>query len=298
MTNAPLRYPISSQVNSSVNSKKYRTVLKFYDYQRYVSNSEKLTSTGTVILPLPANYSDNNSIQTNSGFGLFTNLLTQGSNNFSGDFTVQDAINKLKGQLSGQGINLPDVSTLEALKSALSGFKNVNLSEAARNALSFVPTLSGATGQIFNPHTTLFFEGVDLKSYQLEWKFSPYSQEDVNVLKKIERFIKQKIHPARNGIFLEYPDMCTVRFKNVDMNPIRRSFVTNFNMNFGSNGQINLYKTNDASYPIVVNLSMAFTEIEIRTSEFYEGTTDNNSYTENDLIKSSSLFSNEPDAGA
>lgn len=268
MASEILRYPVSGSVNNSNENKNQRTIIKFYEYKRYRSNEENLNSTGTITLPLPRNFVDGNSIQSNAGSGVFANVVA-GSEQFRNPTEI-----------------------LRGLYSAGEAIENIDRDYIVKAAQAFIPGLSLAAGQIFNPQTTLFFEGVDLKSHQLEWKFSPFSREDITQLKDIERSIKEKIYPKKEGIFLKYPNLCTVRFRNVELPPIRRSFVTNFNMNFGSGEQISLYEVeNSNAYPIIVNISMSLTEIEIRTSE---NSSNQSLSDESSLIKSDSILANEP----
>src|SRR5690606_1637971 len=50
-------------------------------------------------------------------------------------------------------------------------------------------------GIVTNPHTTLLFDGVNIRSFTLTWRFSPRSHEESDRLNDILNEIRRLIHP-------------------------------------------------------------------------------------------------------
>ena len=54
---------------------------------------------------------------------------------------------------------------------------------------------SVALGNVVNPHVALLFEGVNLKTFTFQWRFSPDNEGESILLKKILNKIKKHIYP-------------------------------------------------------------------------------------------------------
>jgi hypothetical protein len=67
-----------------------------------------------------------------------------------------------------------------------------------------------------NPHTALLFNGVDLRNFTFNWRFSPRSQAQSQKLNTIINTIKRAMHPnlTLGGFALDYPNLFTIEFNN------------------------------------------------------------------------------------
>ena len=50
-------------------------------------------------------------------------------------------------------------------------------------------------GVIKNPHTTIVFNGVNLRAINLEWRMSARTQQETDIIKSIQDTIKLRAHP-------------------------------------------------------------------------------------------------------
>lgn len=142
-------------------------------------------------------------------------------------------------------------------------------------------------GSAVNPHTTLNFDGVNLKQFQFNWQLAPRSERESDVLKNIIAKIKSHILPkystlpgltdvgnrAADRALLRYPDLLLVRFNGLAQDhyfEFLPGMVNNFSVDYSTQGNVIL----EGGKPAVVNMSMTFTEAQIHTSGRYDASTD------------------------
>lgn len=228
-----------------------RTVLRFEQYNRN-SPSDDATNdtTATINLPLPLQVPDISSIKTGQYDMVFASVVE----NFD----------------SLTGMKLSDV--VKQSEEFFNGSTNKNLARA----IALMPTLfnddrraqAGIVGGVVkNPHTTTFFDGVNLRSYFLSWRFSPRSQEESDALNNIINTIKQRIHPEENlrGFALDYPDLVYVDFEGEakDYLPqFYRSFISEMSVTNSAGEGMAFYKS---GAPVYVELGLRFNETNIIT---------------------------------
>ena len=133
--------------------------------------------------------------------------------------------------------------------------------------------LQSFAGIVQNPHTTLLFGGVNLRSFGLQWRLSPRSAEEARALVNIRNMIRMRTHSeeSMNGFALDYPDLCFVEFtgKPKDHLPTyKKAFINDFNFSFGGSAGMQWYKD---GAPTEVNISARFTEFSIVTRNTLRG---------------------------
>lgn len=250
------RFPLNETISSG-------TRLRFVKYDRFNPvDMAAETSTATINLPLPVNVPENYSILTTAH-----DMKAAGMINNS---NAERAIN------ANAGV---DWSDLEAVaKLGISGATNAIRSGAfnATSALAGIGsmmgddrqrTISAFTGIVQNPHTTVLFEGVSLRSINLEWRFSPRSEEETEALKSIYDTIKLRIHPEELalGYALNYPDLVYVEFtgKAEKYFPkFQKAMINNITITPDSSGGMPLYKS---GAPVSYNFQISATETSIVT---------------------------------
>lgn len=248
-----LKYPVAGLEGDSDSY----TLLQFVEYNRYNPNSrptERLT--GSVVLPLPNQIPDTNSLNIESvDLGLYG--LDFGKIMAEKGASIQD------GSLSNDVQKIQSSFSLEGIGNAL--LRSLAVAPGIRDA-ALGKRLQSEAGVVQNPHTTSLFSGVQLKTHELSWRVSPRSADDAQSLNDIILFIKQRIYPATttSTFSLEYPDEVYVDYMNVNRTGIRKSFITNFSINSGGGAGVALFKDGT---PVETELSMSFTEIEIITRD-------------------------------
>lgn len=262
----------SGRLNSPTSSFSYplnenlanKTRLRFVEYNRYTpSDPGQEKTTAIVSLPLPIHIPDNYNIRTNNqtDFGVFGNFsqgtVDQIKDKVSGGFNVSDIV------AWGQSLDTELIKSrqfpgdkLIAGLAALGGD-----SAMGRAAQAFV-------GITQNPHTTIMFEGVNLRSINLEWRLSARSEQESQAIRDIFNTLKLRSHPEELGMgyALNYPDLVYVEFSgNVEnyLPKFQKAFINNINITPDSpGGAIALYKS---GAPVTYTLQLSMTELSILT---------------------------------
>lgn len=166
---------------------------------------------------------------------------------------------------------------------------------------SFSPGLGKAMGSTrgtaINPQATLAFEGVNLRSFTLDWTLYPESRSEAEAIKKIIRAIKKQILPevesvlgntnalsgqegtqtltgafsqaALSRAFLTYPATVNINLLGVDETHFVRfkpCMCDNITIDYGASGEIIIA---EKGVPQGVKISMSFKELEIQTANDY-----------------------------
>ena len=124
-------------------------------------------------------------------------------------------------------------------------------------------------GRVRNPHHTMIFDGVQLKSYAFTWKFSPRSQQEAISLEEIIRNIKFYMHPqlSDTGFSMEYPHLAELQFvvgDNKLVPNVKTSFLKNLTINGSAGGVPSFYKDGRST---IVEMGLGFQEINVQTRD-------------------------------
>lgn len=149
--------------------------------------------------------------------------------------------------------------------------------------------MSAAGGAAINPNETLAFEGVDLKSYTMQWDLFPENEQDSEGIKNIITLIRQNILPSYGSIdglgdvnraLLNYPSVVFIELLGVDPSHWQRfkpCMISNLTVDYGGGGQMAVLK---GGKPVAVTLSITFNELSIHTKEDYADTVQTEPQTE------------------
>jgi hypothetical protein len=130
-------------------------------------------------------------------------------------------------------------------------------------------------GYAFNPQEQLLFDGIDFRTYQMAFIFTPYSKQEAQAVEKI---IKQfKLHAAprlatgSGGMFFIPPSIFTPKFffngrENKKINKITDSVIESVDVNYAPNG---FSSTSDGAATQIA-LTINFREIELITRDKIE----------------------------
>ena len=207
---------------------------------------------GSIILPIPANLQE--SYKVNYEGSELGSLIGAGGQ------AAADA-------LAGKGLaGLQDVN-LSTIGKAV-GRKIVEGIDAG-----IVRAGEKYLGEIFNPHLTSVFRGIDLRNHQFTWKVSPRNESESLVLKNIFDTVRNKMLPPTfdKGIRMGYPDEVFIRFYGDAYNlyPIFRCVVTGFNINHAAAGTPVFYGR--TGMPAELEFSIDLQEVEIITRNDFPG---------------------------
>jgi hypothetical protein len=135
-----------------------------------------------------------------------------------------------------------------------------------------VGALSGA-GIAVNPHMAMLFEGVNFRQHSFQYKFSPRNSSESTSVKKIIKTFKKAMLPSIDEgklAFFNYPDEFDIEFPNDNgfLFKIGTSVLTDFQINYTPDGG-SYFHQNGA--PVSVQMSLAFTEVDILTKKEIDG---------------------------
>ncbi len=243
-----------------------------YKYSRpSFGNEFKPIPTGTEIaLPIP--------------YDLTTNYTTQWNMPESGAWTQVVATEGgeiLKNRIAA-GVDMPSLSLSDVkFQSIASGLGKagsaIGTDILAQNRL-FQVAGQGA-GIARNPFIAALFEGVQFRSFNMEWKMYPKSKADADLIRKIISAFKYGMHPSyqefgglKNALF-NYPYIYKPKFTKPDyLFDFGYSIIREVTTPFHAEGAPLYIDSNGDKIPAFVQLQLSFTEIEIITKDSLDGT--------------------------
>lgn len=256
-TAGSLRFPLTENLPVG-------TRLRFVEYNRFTpSNPGEEKTTAIITLPLPITIPENYSIRTNGqhDMGVFGNITKENYNKImdagNGADWSPEEVTKLGVQMTTDLLRNRQFSQTAALN-------GLSLAVASSDMKRTIQSFAGVTQ---NPHTTVNFEGVNLRGINLEWRFSPRSADESRALKNICDTIKLRSHPEElaGGYALNYPDLVYVEwFGKVEewFPKYQKAFVNNINITPDTNNGMALYKT---GAPVSYNVQLSMMELSIMT---------------------------------
>ena len=229
---------------------------------------------GTVVLPMPNNISESNSVgwgenslSTMAGEVMQSALgvvKEVGAGNLLGG--GQEALEKIKQFASDQETKnyIKQLLTLNAAAS-VTKFLGINVDpEAFRTR---------ATGTTINPNLELLFNGPKLRSFGFEFKMSPRSSEEARNIRYILKFFKKGMSAKKGinnqGYFLGAPNVFDIQFKGSEktIGKIKTCALQAFNVNYTPEG---MYAAFNDSQPLSVVMQLSFTELTPIYNENYD----------------------------
>lgn len=236
--------------------------------------SKKLTATGGgagggITLPIPSNMSTGYNAQYDTGTGIgvlgnFARDVASGAQQFTGEGAGQAAVEQLK----AVGLSAsPEVAAIlgGVVKGPMAAGVGAALGGAAQGA-------AVGAGIAVNPHLAVIFSGVNFRSHQFQYKFSPRNSGESSALKQIIKKFKLNMVPSiDSAAFFKYPNEFDISFSSKN-----EQFMFKFGTNVLTDFQIN-YNPDGGSYfhdngaPVSVSMSLTFTEIDLVTQEQIEG---------------------------
>lgn len=264
----------------------HNIVLVFRDYSYnptagVVGQRVNRNTTASVVLPIPANLQDTYSVQINPYELGSLGALTADGLNGQARAAASDAA-QVAGSAFGGAAEAPGMG--QAAGNLLSSLRSAG-SFVGRNALDDLGiggaagAIDVATGTAVNPHVTLRFEGVNLKSHTFNWSMSPRNEREAETLKNLINFIRSRMLPEYDGPggnsaisrgLLKYPSLVDIFFTGVDQNYFyyfKPAMIQNFTTDYTPNG----ITLNRGGKPAFINMTMQLTEAAIHTRNDVNG---------------------------
>jgi hypothetical protein len=259
-----LRFPKSESIP-------YTMLLNFqeYRYQAQSSSSLQKIDGGTVVLPLPLQLTDTTEVVASSAsLGILKAGIVEATRAVGEEATNPDTFTNY---LSGLG------TTVSNLYNEITTDPRGTLSDLTAAGGTTVGSI--LTGKVANPFETMEFKGVNLKKHAFNWRLSPSNSADSDAIKDIITYIKKNTLPSYNNTaipgstgqhaLLNYPKLAMISFLGIDQNyyyRLKPAMITSFNVRYNGGEQLNVFK---GGKPVVVELAMELTEVNIHTSEDY-----------------------------
>lgn len=123
-------------------------------------------------------------------------------------------------------------------------------------------------GYVFNPQQQLLFEGIDFRTYQMSFTFSPVSREETKMVNQIIKTFRRYAAPVKveqaAGMFFVPPAIFEIQFRlngqeNKNLNKITDSVITNIEVNYAPNG----WAAHGDGAPVQTTVTLSFREIEL-----------------------------------
>ena len=247
---------------------------------------------GTVRLPIPNQLGSSNAVAWGEGsanafemaafMAGYTAIggLLGGSDNFlsligKGAGEAQNIVESIK----SQGGDAAQLVSAQATKMAL---QQLNINTDTRQFVT------RATGKAVNPNLETLFSGPKIRSFSFQFAFMPQDENDSSELRKIMRFFKQGMLPARGSsdgapgdLFLLSPNVFRISYMNGEnriksLNTFKMCALTGCEINFTPGGFWSAYDDPDAiSQPTSSTMTLSFSELTPIFADDYEATAAN-----------------------
>jgi len=223
---------------------------------------------GSITLPIPSNLSTGYNAQYDTGTGIGV-VGEFARNEFAGMDNSISAGAAAVEQLKAIGLSAsPELGAL--LGGAIAdkfGAGALGLGVGAAFAGAARGAAVGA-GIAVNPHLAVIFSGVNFRTHQFQYKFSPRDASESDNLKNIIKKFKLNMHPSiESAAFFKYPNEFDIEFSSSHKNYLFEfgtSVLTDFQINYNPDGGSYFH---DNGAPVSVGLSLTFTEIDIITQD-------------------------------
>jgi len=166
-------------------------------------------------------------------------------------------------------------NTANDIEANIGGVKNA-VANKITESLTGVNTLQRNFGAVLNQNTELLFNGPTLRQHSFTYKFSPRSNTEAKIVKKIIRTLKQGMSAKKaNGfLFVKSPHtfFLSYHFKNQDhpyLNKFKQCALTSLAVNYTPDGN---YATYHDGSMISYQVTMSFQELEpVFDSDYGDG---------------------------
>jgi len=135
--------------------------------------------------------------------------------------------------------------------------------------------LAKGAGFAFNPQQQLLFDGIEFRTYRMEFTFTPYSKKEAETVAKIVKMLKTHAAPrlaeGTSGMFFVPPSTFNLEFlfngkRNQNVGRVAESVIESIDVDYSPNG----FSTFGDGAPVQTKVIISFKEIELITREKIE----------------------------
>ena len=268
---------------NSLNNKVGRT-------RSYALSRRPLKNEGTILLPIPSNVQDGNSVKV--GHNNLNGLQAAGAS------AIKDAMSiELDGgmsQISDQfSKGLSDFKNATIAGTNLDTVKDVALNKLTASALGIFggnvtvnQLMARQTGEIINPNMELLFDGPTIRAFKFQFKMTPRNRNEAEQIRLIIRAFKRNMAPKakggtekENAWFLKTPNVFELRYRtgNKDhkyLHKFKQCLLTDIAVNYTGDG---VYSTYEDGSPVSYLMDLSFKELEPIYDIDYDAVNDHDS---------------------
>jgi hypothetical protein len=247
----------------------------------YALSRRPLKNEGTILLPIPSNVQDGNSIKV--GENSLNGLQAAGASGIMDAMTpdlkkvqgVKDAAGKIATGLADAATNFSNQTKAGA---TLDDIKSVALNKLTASALGIFggnittnQLLARQRGEIINPNMELLFDAPTIRAFKFQFKMTPRNRREAEQIRLIIRAFKRNMAPKAKGgtekesaWFLKTPNVFELRYRtgNKDHNYLhkfKQCFLTDIAVNYTGDG---VYSTYEDGSPVSYLMDLSFKELE------------------------------------
>lgn len=217
-----------------------------------------------IVLPVPANLSSDYGINWESeSLGVAAGFLDNASKT------------QAQEQFSETGKILGTILGRSAVRAGAAIINNpLSQSIVGDKVLDGKSVTEKLTRSVINPRKEQLFKNVGFRKFNFQWTLVPKSQKEAEAIQNIIREFKFHMHPemTAGGFFYVYPSEFDMKFyfsgvENTALSKISTCVLTDLKINYTPNNEFVTYKDGT---PDAIQLTLAFTELELLTKERIE----------------------------
>ena len=249
------RISIDTFPNDLIQSNRgYYTELTFMKYtngftgglsiQGIGGRGKPMTASGGVKLPLPKKINDAQTLSWAEVSSLETAV------------GLASKVAGVAGGLAGLAIGRNPISALVGAYGASSVVNTA--AQAAAN-----PAVSAVSGYAINPFQFMTFKQPNYKEFSFTWSLAPNNPQESRTLQNIITQFKQRSLPTNQGLYLEYPDILSIRMfpENGLGMRFKNCAILSVQVDYTGAGTPSFFR--DTQAPTVVNLTLMLKEIQL-----------------------------------
>jgi len=230
-----------------------------------------------IILPMPSNIQDGNSVSYSEGeLSTFTEQGLGAAQKAMGT-TIQEVMNANSTKLENATKEALDLITNPSFKKIIMKSLAAEAVNIFGGNVSINSLLARESGQIINPNMELLFNGVTLRTFRFSFKMTPRDNDESGNIKNIIRTLK-KYMAARGGggTFLQTPHVFNLSYNKGNIpHPFLHRFKPCFlkDMSVNYTGE-NVYTTYSDGTPVSMTMDLTFQEMFPIYEEDYKNSTE------------------------
>jgi len=273
------------------------SIRRFENFESVKGTTSDLLSTtrlesgkGTILLPIPSNIQDGNSVDFAAGNldgltaqiygGVMNGVTTPGPTKLS---EISNYFSSVISQSTAPLSNNADTFKKIFLAQIASAAANIPLG----GSLTRDAVFARQEGQILNQNVELLFNGVNLRSFKFSFKLTPRSPEESKQVKLIINTLKRNMAPKLGSsegenIFLKTPNVFNLTYKKgTQKHPFLHTFkqcaLTDMSVNYTGEGVYATYGGTNGEgggTPVSMVMELGFKELEPIYDQDYNGDAD------------------------